>query len=68
MLDLARRASDGRLVFLRGQSYMPAQDLHVLRNPRAAEHDPWYEVDDGAVLITPEWRFAWRALRRFADD
>jgi hypothetical protein len=55
----------GRRAFLLAQSYMPAQEIHVLRNPRAAHGEPWYELDAGAPLVTPEWTFAPGTLRRF---
>ena len=50
---------------LLAQSYMPAQEIHVVRNPAAPDGDPWFRVGDGPALVTPEWRFAWSALRRF---
>jgi len=55
VLDLARGA-DGRRYILLGQSYMPAQDFHVLRNHRDPSLSPWYAVDTLASgLDTPEW-------------
>ena len=47
------------------QSYMPAQQMHVLRGPRA-EASPWYPVPAaGEALVTPEWTFPPNALKRF---
>lgn len=63
VLDTALARPSGRRVFLLGQSYMPAQQIHVLRNPRRP--DPWYELDPGAALETPEWTFPPGSLRRF---
>ena len=61
VLDLAR-ASDKRGVALLGQSYMPAQNLHVLR-PRAGA--VWFELDRHRDVKTPFWRpFPWSSLRR----
>jgi hypothetical protein len=49
---------------LLAQSYMPAQDIHVLQNPSA--DSPWYEVSTlGDVFRTPEWSFKGRDLRKF---
>lgn len=59
----AARGPDGRRAFLLAQSYMPAQEIHVLRNPSRAE--PWYELDAAAPLVTPEWTFGPGSLRRF---
>jgi hypothetical protein len=50
--------------FLLIQSYMPAQDMHVLKNPANADGSPWYAVPQGE-LITPEWTFAAGSLRRW---
>jgi hypothetical protein len=63
VVDTARDPRSGRRVFLLAQSYMPAQEIHVLRNPEK-EH-PWYALDFGDRLVTPEWTFSRRELRRF---
>lgn len=63
VVDTARHP-DGRRVFLLAQSYMPAQQVHVLRNPSRPE-SPWYDVDFGPELRTPEWTFTAGELRRF---
>jgi hypothetical protein len=65
IVDLAESV-DGRLkAVLLAQSYMPAQDLHVLRNWRNQEWSPWYIIGDAEELDTPEWTFRWSDLRRF---
>src|SRR4029450_89068 len=64
VVDVARDAA-GRRAFLLAQSYMPAQEIHVLRNPRDPAGGPWYAPDFGASLVTPEWTFGPGALRRF---
>jgi hypothetical protein len=65
VLDVAA-GSDGRRWLLLGQSYMPAQEFHVLVNP-ATPGSPWYDAAALATgLKTPEWRpFVARDLRRF---
>lgn len=60
VLDVARH-TDGSIRFLLGQSYMPAQDFHVLRSPGA--NDAWYTYKAGSELRTPEWTFAWSDRR-----
>ncbi|MEM1203382.1 MAG: DUF4846 domain-containing protein [Acidobacteriota bacterium] len=56
----------GRRVFLLVQSYMPAQQAHVLRGPTGRVGDgPWYEAKPSGPLRTPEWRFEHGDLRRF---
>jgi Domain of unknown function (4846) len=51
--------------FLLLQSYMPAQEIHVLKNPANADGNPWYATGFGQELNTPEWVFARSALRRW---
>jgi hypothetical protein len=54
-------------VFLLAQSYMPAQQVHILRNPGDPALGPWYPEVFGSVLVTPEWTFGRHHLRRFRD-
>ncbi|WP_333864048.1 DUF4846 domain-containing protein [Chitinophaga sp.] len=55
--------SFGEKRFLLAQSYMPAQDMHLLKNPSAAS--AWYALP-GNTLRTPEWTFGnGSALMRF---
>lgn len=42
---------------------MPAQEIHLLKNPANPEGDPWYAPGDGEQLVTPQWTFSWDALR-----
>ncbi|HPO04136.1 MAG TPA: DUF4846 domain-containing protein [Bacillota bacterium] len=57
----------GDKIFLLAQSYMPAQQTHILLNPSDKEISPWYRLRDGEQLIAPEWTFAWDDLRRFKN-
>jgi hypothetical protein len=57
VVDMAEDAVTGKRVFLLAQSYMPAQDIHILRNPTNEVLSPWYDLDSGAKLKTPEWVF-----------
>lgn len=65
IVDMAVHEKDGDALFLLAQSYMPAQDIHILKNPLDPQLSPWYRVDSGKDLITPEWRFSGKDLRRF---
>jgi len=66
VVDVAVNSSTGQKIFLLAQSYMPAQDIHVLINPSNPELSPWYEVDLSEEKIeTPEWEFTKDELRRF---
>jgi len=46
----------GEKHMLLAQSYMPAQQIHILNNPNDEDLSPWFEVKDGAIA-TPEWTF-----------
>jgi len=63
ILDMAV-SSSGKKIMLLGQSYMPAQDFHVLKNPEG-ESSPWYDVNFGETLVTPQWIFKSEHARRF---
>ncbi|MCK4420605.1 DUF4846 domain-containing protein [candidate division WOR-3 bacterium] len=65
VIDIAMNEKTGEKLFLIAQSYMPAQELHILVNPNDSELNPWYELDFGEVLYTPEWIFNSSDLMRF---
>ena len=64
VLDVARNAAS-ETVFLLAQSYMPAQDVHVLINPSDSALSPWYRDVRRGNLETPEWSFPPQSARRF---
>ena len=68
IVDMAVDKDSGRKVFLLAQSYMPAQELQVLKNPNDASLSPWYSTDSLEVLQTPEWTFSKSDLKRFSEE
>ncbi|CAM2010805.1 DUF4846 domain-containing protein [Acanthopleuribacter pedis] len=64
VLDVVANAAGERL-FLLGQSYMPAQDFHVLKNLKRG--DGWYPASAEGTLKTPEWTFSYSDLKRFEN-
>jgi hypothetical protein len=56
---------EGERIFLLSQGYMPAQDLHLLKNYANADQNPWYKVSDLYPLYTPQWQFENGSLRRW---
>ena len=56
----------GETMMLLGQSFMPAQEFHVLKNPGSSS--PWYEAEFGVNLETPQWNFQRSHCRRFPDQ
>jgi hypothetical protein len=63
--DVAESRATGERRFLLVQSFMPAQEIHVLKDPKSADGSPWYRLDFGAELVTPEWIFPRESLRRW---
>lgn len=57
VMAVAREKTFGKKIFLLAQSYMPAQEIHILVNKENRKLSPWYEVPEGGILQTPEWRF-----------
>jgi hypothetical protein len=65
VVDAAVSPETGRRIYLLAQSFMPAQEIHILKNPENPEK-PWYEADENDVAIeTPEWTFYPRDLKSF---
>ena len=65
VVDMAKNTVTGETVFLIAQSYMPAQQIHVLRNPSDEKLSPWYKIKTSGNIETPEWTFTANDLRRF---
>ncbi len=65
VVDMAIHKITGKKIFLLAQSYMPAQEIQVLKNPNEPNLSPWYSTDFGNTLITPEWTFKKTDLKRF---
>jgi hypothetical protein len=63
--DVVENRATGEHRFLLVQSFMPAQEMHVLKNPAAADGSPWYPLHFGDRLVTPEWTFPRESLRRW---
>lgn len=56
----------GEKIFMLAQSYMPAQEIHILRNNENENISPWFSVQDITTeVVTPEWTFDITNLKRF---
>ncbi|HET6767849.1 MAG TPA: DUF4846 domain-containing protein, partial [Chitinophagaceae bacterium] len=55
----------GKKIFLLAQGYMPAQDMHVLKNYADPNLSPWYALSAIYPLYTPEWQFNNGSLKRW---
>jgi len=68
VVDLAVHEATGERLFLLAQSYMPAQEIQVLKNPNDNNLSPWYSLPQiENELRTPEWVFGKTDLKQFAD-
>jgi len=65
VMDVAMNVKGTERVFCIAQSYMPAQNIHVLKNPNNAKLSPWYNLKEGETLETPEWDFPTGSLYAF---
>ncbi|GAB5554322.1 MAG: DUF4846 domain-containing protein [Saprospiraceae bacterium] len=65
VVDLLTHESSEEKLFLLAQSYMPAQEIHILQNPRDKNRSPWYSTQIQGRLVTPEWIFDFSDLKRF---
>ena len=55
----------GEKIFLLSQGYMPAQDIHILKNYTNTDLSPWYAISGLYPLYTPQWQFENRSLKRW---
>ena len=65
VVDMAENKNNDEKIFMIAQSFMPAQSIHILRNFNDTALSPWYGLDFGEKLYTPDWTFCSDDLRRF---
>lgn len=63
--DVAEHPTTGERRFLLIQSFMPAQDMHVLRGRDTPDGSPWFRLGPDQPFVTPEWIFPPGSLRRW---
>ncbi len=56
VMDVAENAQKEK-IFLLAQSYMPAQDIHILKNENDEAISPWYKIPEDEIIKTPEYIF-----------
>ena len=64
VVDMADHPQYGRIMLL-AQSYMPAQDIHILKNLNHPQLSPWFKVPTKGYLQTPEWTFRAHQIKKF---
>lgn len=67
VVDMAENPATGQKLYLLAQSYMPAQDIQILKNPGDSSLSPWYLLKSEGNVITPEWGFTSFDLKRFKE-
>lgn len=65
VVDMAIDKSSGEKLFMLAQSYMPAQEIQVLKNFNQQNISPWYSTNNLTKLDTPEWNFSIEQLKSF---
>ncbi len=63
--DVAEHPTTGERRFLLIQSFMPAQDMHVLKGRDTPDGSPWFRLAPDQPFVTPEWIFPPGSLRRW---
>lgn len=64
VMDVAQN-KNGKKCFMIAQSYMPAQEMHILKNFTDEQISPWYMEDFGDILYTPEYTFKKEELKKW---
>jgi hypothetical protein len=62
VMDMAVNDTGEKIILL-AQSYMPAQNIHLLKNPHDTNLSPWYKMEGLDQLETPEWNFTQNQLK-----
>ncbi|WP_338813609.1 DUF4846 domain-containing protein [Bernardetia sp. Wsw4-3y2] len=67
VVDVAIHSETNKKIFLVAQSYMPAQDIHILKNFNDDKISPWYEIpkNKSDKIFTPQWTFEQNDLMSF---
>ena len=70
VVDVADHPQSGQRYLLLAQSYMPAQNIHILRNTTRPALGAWFAVPAPTepIVNTPEWTFDRTELGRFDQE
>ena len=68
VLNTAFDKKNNETYFMLAQSYMPAQEIHVLKNPNNEGISPWYKLSEiDEKIFTPEYTFEKDNLKEFKE-
>ncbi|MBO7635924.1 MAG: hypothetical protein J6S89_05030 [Paludibacteraceae bacterium] len=68
VMDVLKSKDNKTVKMMFSQSYMPAQEIEILKN---ADGSPWFTIDlknDNAMIYTPEYVFYKNQFMRWADQ
>ena len=65
VVDVVVNKTNKKKMYMLSQSYMTAQETHILINPENGS--VWYSLDEFKDIVTPEWRFTVNQLKRFIN-
>lgn len=65
VVDKIQHTKTKEIQYLLAQSYMPAQEIQILLNPKKSYYNPWYSLSNAKEITTPEWTFFAEDLRSF---
>lgn len=67
IVDLATDKFGNKAIMV-AQSYMPAQDIHIVTNLSGQSRTPWYIINERTTDISfPEFHFSMNQIKRFDD-
>lgn len=66
VLDVCVNSSTKQRAFVLAQSFIPAQEIEIVKNPNDNTNSPWYMPKKSDLNIqTPQWTFTTHELKRF---
>jgi len=68
VVDLAENPETKDKIFLLAQGYIPAQEMHLLNNFTDSRLSPYYSLNFGEKLETPEYSFDRSELKKFTKS
>lgn len=65
IMDVCQNMQNGKYYVLLAQSYMPAQEIHLLKNFNSLSDSPWFLWNKDGSIQTPEWNFPPGSQKKF---
>lgn len=66
VVDVAKNPKTKKIAFICAQSFIPAQEIEIVKNLNDETNSPWYIVNPSDVTVKfPQWTFTTSELKRF---